>query len=100
MKKLLIGLIISIEILVLTKSVSAYLFPGTAAQLIGSLWPLILAFFMTICAFLVKIFWKPIKKGISKIRPKNKKEQIPNKEPEEVNLTSIKPDEDNNQKLP
>lgn len=97
MKKLL-GIIILIEIIILSKSASAYLFPVTISQAIGSLWPLILAFFMTICAFLVKIFWKPIKKGISKI--KSKKEQMPNKELREVNLIPIKSNEDNIKKSP
>ncbi len=39
-----------------------YLGAGTGATIIGSLIPLLLTLFFTILAFLVKYFWKPIKK--------------------------------------
>ena len=49
------------------KIAAAYVDPGTGAAIIGSIWPLIVAFFSAIGAFLIKIFWKPIKGFFSKI---------------------------------
>ena len=50
--------------------------PGTGAAIIGSIWPLIIAFFSAIAAFFIKVFWSPIKKALSKVfRRKNKKQE-------------------------
>ena len=45
----------------LANRANAYLDPGTGGVIIGSIWPLILAFFTAVGAFFVKWFWKPIK---------------------------------------
>ncbi len=39
----------------------SYIDPGTGAAMAGSIWPLIVAFFAAIGAFITKIFWTPIK---------------------------------------
>ena len=39
-----------------------YIGPGTGAIILGGLWPLIVTIFLTVLAFLIKYFWKPIKK--------------------------------------
>ena len=58
----------------LNKDVCAYVDPGTGVAIIGSIWPLIIAFFSAIIAFIVKYFWEPIKRFISKLlRLKKKK---------------------------
>jgi len=58
---------------VLSKDAFAYIDPGTGGIIAGSLWPLIVAFFSAIAAFLVKYFWKPIKKFFLKLFGKKKK---------------------------
>ena len=50
----------------------AYIDPGTGSAIAGSIWPLILAFFSAILAFLVKWFWNPIKKTFSKINKRKR----------------------------
>lgn len=59
-------LLIAIGLFVLSKNVFAYIDPGTGSVIAGSLWPLIVAFFLAVMAFIVKYFWKPIKKIFSK----------------------------------
>ncbi len=44
----------------------AYINPGTGMAIIGSIWPLALAIFLAISAFVVKHFWKPIKSIFSR----------------------------------
>jgi|TARA_B100001971_G_C18191762_1_gene539071 uncharacterized membrane protein len=54
-------------LIVLGEGVLAYLDPGTGSAIGGALWPLIIAFFSAIFAFIVKYFWNPIKKVFSKL---------------------------------
>jgi len=54
-------------LIVLGKGVLAYLNPGLGTAIIGTLWPIIAAFFMAVGLFLIKHFWKPIKKSVSKV---------------------------------
>lgn len=39
-----------------------YIDPGTGSAIFGSVWPMILAIFTAIGAFLAKWLWKPIKR--------------------------------------
>ena len=48
----------------------AYIDPGTGGMIVGSIWPIILAFFAAIGAFLVKVFWRPVKGFFSKSKDK------------------------------
>ena len=50
----------------------SYIDPGTGSIIISSIWPFILAFFSAIGAFIIKVFWKPIKQKILNFK-KNKK---------------------------
>ena len=45
-----------------------YIDPGTGSVIISSIWLLIVAFFSTVAAFLVKYFWNPIKRIFSKFK--------------------------------
>jgi len=45
----------------ISNKISAYVNPGSGAMIIGSVWPLIVAFFSALGALLIKIFWRPIK---------------------------------------
>jgi len=68
-------LVLSIQILwiiILGKIVFAYINPGTGSAVAGTLWPLIIVFFSTIGAFLIKHFWSPIKRFFSKDNKKKK----------------------------
>lgn len=51
----------------------AYLDPGTGGVILSSIWPLIVAFFAAAVAFIVKWFWKPIKRSFSKLISRTKK---------------------------
>ena len=46
----------------LSKRVYGYIDPGAGSAIAGSLWPLIMAISSAIAAFIVRYFWKPIKK--------------------------------------
>jgi len=61
-------LVLLIGFFLLSKGVFAYIDPGTGAAIVGSILPLIAAIFTAIIAFLVKYFWEPIKKFVSKLR--------------------------------
>lgn len=67
MKKILT---LGLTFILLSQTVFAYLDPGTGSVIAGSLWPLILAFFGAVGAFVVKHFWSPIRRGFSKFRKK------------------------------
>lgn len=60
-------IIITLLSLLLIQTSFAYIDPGTGGMIIGSIWPVIIAFFSAVCAFLVKIFWNPIKNIFLKI---------------------------------
>ena len=63
MKKLQFILLITIvKIIFLSSYAFAYIDPGTGGIIGSSLWPLAVAFTSSVVAFLVKYFWKPIKK--------------------------------------
>lgn len=47
-----------------------YIDPGTGGMVIGSVWPVILVVLGAIGGFFVKIFYKPIKNKILKLRNK------------------------------
>lgn len=55
------------------RNVYGYLDPGTGSAIAGSIWPLIVAFFTAIGAFLVKYFWNPIKRLFSRLSGKKGK---------------------------
>lgn len=61
-------LIFCIGIILLSRSIYAYIDPGTGGVIAGSLWPLIVAFLTAILAFLIKYFWMPLKKIASKFK--------------------------------
>ena len=75
-KTFLILFVIFTGLIFLSTNVLAYINPGTGGAIIGSLWPLILVFFSALGAFIVKWFWKPIKRTFSKVLSpiKNSKE--------------------------
>ena len=56
------------SVLTINSAAFAYIDPGTGVAVIGSLGPLVLAFFSAILAFLVKVFWNPIKKAFLKFK--------------------------------
>jgi hypothetical protein len=56
----------------LSKNVFGYIDPGTGASLIGSISPVIVAFFSAMLAFFVKHFWNPIKGFFLKLFKKGK----------------------------
>lgn len=43
-----------------------YLDPGTGVAVAGSVWNIVVAFFAAVVAWIVKYFWKPIKKAFRK----------------------------------
>jgi hypothetical protein len=47
--------------LITSKTVLAYIDPGTGSVVASSIWPLIVAVFSAIGGFLIKYFWSPIK---------------------------------------
>ena len=59
-----------VGMLVFNKIVSAYIDPGPGVAVAGSLWSVIVAFSSLVFAFVVKIFWHPLKNGISKLKGK------------------------------
>ena len=69
MKKLF--LIVPISIIILSNNALAYIDPSTGGILFNTIWPLIVAFFVFIGAFITRWFWKPLKRGFSKIFTKN-----------------------------
>lgn len=72
-KIFLILLTISLEFILLSKSVFAYLDPSTGIVILNSIWLAIVALFSAISLFIAKKFWGPIKKRVTKLR-KNKTE--------------------------
>ena len=60
-------LVIPIALVVLSNNVFAYIDPGTGGIILNTIWPLIIAVFVTIGAFFTKYFWSPIKGLFSKI---------------------------------
>lgn len=69
MKKELFVLSINfVGFICITKNVAAYLDPGTGGAIVGTIWPLMLALFSAIGVLLMKYFWNPIKKKVSKLR--------------------------------
>ena len=56
---------------VLSNHVSAYVDPGTGTAIVSSMWPALVAVLTSFFAILVKIFWHPIKKLLSKIKGKS-----------------------------
>ena len=64
-------IIIAVSIVLSSKVVFSYLDPGTGGAIIGSIWPLVIAIFTSVVAFLTKYFWRPIKGVFSKILRKN-----------------------------
>lgn len=59
-------LIASAAFILLLPNSYAYIDPGTGSTIIGSLGPLFATIFATAAAFVVKHFWKPIKKFFKK----------------------------------
>lgn len=60
-------IIVATSLLLSIETAFSYLDPGTGGAILGSLWPLLVAIFAAIGAFLTKYFWKPIKGVFSKI---------------------------------
>jgi len=56
-----------IEGVLLSNGVFAYIDPSTGGLFLNTIWPFILTFFATVAAFVVKWFWRPIKKSFSKL---------------------------------
>ena len=72
MKKIsLMFLMVLILSVLLSSGVLAYIDPSTGGILFNTIWPLIVAFFVAIGAFVAKWFWRPIKRGYSEIFTKN-----------------------------
>jgi hypothetical protein len=62
MKRISIFLVVMIGYM---ETVLAYIDPGTGGMIIGGgLWPFILAVIVVISGFVIKFFFKPIKKGV------------------------------------
>ncbi|MBR9679036.1 MAG: hypothetical protein GON13_02105 [Nanoarchaeota archaeon] len=59
--------------LLLTNNALAYIDPGTGVAVAGSLWPMLVAGLSAALAFLIKIFWTPIKNAFLKIKKKLKR---------------------------
>lgn len=75
MKKIsLMFLMVLVIIVLLGSNVLAYLDPGTGGVILNSIWPLIVVVSSAIGAFIVKWFWRPIKKSFLKLISKTKKE--------------------------
>lgn len=73
MKKIsLMFLMIFTASILLSTSVLAYIDPSTGGVLFNTIWPLIVAFFSAVLAFLVKWFWRPIKKVFLQLKPTKK----------------------------
>jgi len=64
-------IIVAVSVALSSEAAFSYLDPGTGGAILGSLWPLLIALFMSIGAFLTKYFWKPIKGIFSKILKRN-----------------------------
>ena len=60
-------LVIPIALVVLSNNVFAYIDPGSGGVILNTIWPLIVALFAAVGAFLTKYFWSPIKGLFSKI---------------------------------
>ena len=72
MKKIsLIFLMILAAGILLSNSVLAYIDPSTGGILFNTIWPLIVAFFAVVGAFIAKWFWNPLKRIYSKIFTRN-----------------------------
>ena len=64
MKKIII---LTLSIIIVANSVSAYIDPGTTGMIIGgSIWPFILVILTAIGGFFLK-FFRPIKTGVLKV---------------------------------
>ena len=57
----------ALMILYATSPVIAYIDPGTAGIVVSSVWPAIVRFFSVIGAFLVRVFFNPIKRGMKSL---------------------------------
>ena len=72
MKKIsLIFLMALTEGILLSNSVLAYIDPSLGGILVNTIWPFIVAFITAVVAFIVKWFWRPLKRGYSKVFTKN-----------------------------
>ena len=58
-------------VILLGSNALAYLDPSTGGVILNTIWPFIVAFFSAVVAFIIKYFWKPIKKAFSKLVAKN-----------------------------
>ena len=56
-----------------------YIDPGTGVTIISSLWPIFLALISAIGAFIVKLFWHPIKRIFSRNK-KPVEESVPSEQ--------------------
>ena len=52
----------------LAASASAYIDPSTGGVLLNTIWPFVVDVFSATLAFLLKWFWKPIKKTFGKLK--------------------------------
>jgi hypothetical protein len=53
--------------------VTAYLDPGTAGAVVGgAIWPMLVAAFAALSAFLLRYFWEPIKRLLAKLKREDK----------------------------
>lgn len=64
-------LAVTVSILVLKAPAFAYIDPGTGATFVGSMAPLLVGVLTGAFAFVVKVFWHPIKRVFSKQKPDN-----------------------------
>ena len=49
-------------------SAQGYIDPGTAGMVVGgTIWPIVVAIFSAIASFFIKIFCKPLKRGVSRL---------------------------------
>ncbi len=67
MKKIITLSLSFVLVLLFLKSAAAYIDPGTGAMVISSTWSVISVILAAAGAFVIRIFFKPIKKGIDKI---------------------------------
>lgn len=51
----------------------AYVDPGTGGILVGTLLPIIVAFFSAIAVFFLRFFWKPLRRAFGRITGKDPK---------------------------
>ena len=81
MKKNYWLIIALIEVILLSRSASAYIDPGTGAIIIGGIWQLIVALLAALGALLVKMFWKIVKRarqiGKKPVQEKDKEKESP-----------------------